>query len=262
MDHDDPLNRTLRFRVATYNIHKCRGLDRRTVPDRIVSILHALDADILCLQEVVNAPGSSPLHDQAGILERALPGFRCVFGPNRSLHGGTYGSMTLTRLPVLSHRNHDITHRREERGVLQTDLQLPSGHILHLFNIHLGTMPHERHAQGQRLLSDAILKQPHLNGPRLVVGDFNEWTQGLTTRLLRSTFQTARPANGRFRHSFPGLLPVFTLDHCYYEPPLVLESTTLFRTRTSLIASDHLPLLADLTLPAPSAAPPVVSGQP
>jgi endonuclease/exonuclease/phosphatase family metal-dependent hydrolase len=246
-----------RFRVVSYNIHKCRGLDGRTAPERILSILHALDADILCLQEVVNAPGSSPLrsplHDQAGIIERALPGHRSVFGANRPLHGGTYGSMTLTRLPVLSHRNHNITHRREERGALQTDLQLPSGHVLHLFNIHLGTMPHERHAQAKLLLGPAILTQPNLTGPRLVIGDFNEWTQGLTTRLLRSTFQSTRPRIGRLRHSFPGLLPVFTLDHCYYEPPLTLESTALFRSRTALIASDHLPLIADFTL-APDAS--------
>src|SRR5262245_51864583 len=41
-------------RVVTYNIHKCRGLDRRVRPGRIVDILGEIDADILALQEVLS----------------------------------------------------------------------------------------------------------------------------------------------------------------------------------------------------------------
>lgn len=243
----------IRFRVVTYNIHKCRGLDRRTLPERIIAILLELRADILCIQEVVNAPRGRLLHDQAGAIERAFANFHCAFGSNRPLHGGTYGNLTLSRFPIRYTRNHDITHRREERGALQTEIDLPNGSPMHLFNVHLGTMPLERRAQAKRLLSADILDQPGLSGPRLVVGDFNEWTQGLTTRLLRSTFQTFRPRHaGRFPGTFPGLLPVFTLDHCFYEPPLELVETHLWRTREALIASDHLPLLADLRLGGPA----------
>lgn len=242
-------NDDIQFRVATYNIHKCRGLDRRTSPERIIAILLQLKADILCVQEVVNAPGGPTLHDQAGAIERAFTGFHCAFGANRPLYGGTYGNLTLSRFPIRSERNFDITHRREERGAFQTDIELPGGELMHLFNIHLGTMPFERRVQAKRLLSTDILAQSGLAGPRLVIGDFNEWTQGLATRLLRSTFQTFRPRHaGRFPRTFPGLLPVFTLDHCYYEPPLELLETHLWRTREALIASDHLPLLADFIL--------------
>ena len=45
-----------RLRVATYNIHKCRGFDRRTSPDRINTVIEELQAEILRLQEVVDAP--------------------------------------------------------------------------------------------------------------------------------------------------------------------------------------------------------------
>ena len=38
---------------------------------------------------------------------------------------------------------------------------------------------------------------------------------------------------------------MLSLDHCYFEPPLLLEETRLWRTRTALIASDHLPLIAN-----------------
>jgi endonuclease/exonuclease/phosphatase family metal-dependent hydrolase len=61
------------LRVATYNIHKCQGFDRRTSPERIISVLHELDADVLCLQEVVNALDQSPQFDQAGQIARAFP---------------------------------------------------------------------------------------------------------------------------------------------------------------------------------------------
>ncbi len=239
-----------RLRLVTYNIHKCRGLDSRTSPPRIISILKELDADILCLQEVVNAPGTH-LYDQAGEIERALPDYIHRFGANRPLHGGTYGNLTLSRLPVRAWHNHDLTSRREERGALQTDIEL-GPQLLHVFNVHLGTGFNERRRQARLLLGEKILANPQLTAPRLVVGDLNEWTRGLTTHLLRETFHTFSPRHTlRLPATFPGLLPVVTLDHCYYEAPLELIESHLVRTPTALVASDHLPLIADFTVGTP-----------
>jgi len=239
-----------RLRVVTYNIHKCRGLDRRISPARILSVLKELDADILCLQEVVNAPGTH-LYDQAGEIERALPEYIHRFGANRPLHGGTYGNLTLSRLPIRSWHNHDLTSRREERGVLQTDIEL-GPQLLHVFNVHLGTGFNERRRQARLLLGEKILANPQLTSPRLVVGDLNEWTRGLTTHLLRETFHTFSPRHTlRLPATFPGLLPLVTLDHCYYEAPLELLDSLLVRTPTALVASDHLPLIADFNIGSP-----------
>jgi endonuclease/exonuclease/phosphatase family metal-dependent hydrolase len=239
-----------RLRVVTYNIHKCRGLDRRISPARILSVLKELDADILCLQEVVNAPGTH-LYDQAGEIERALPEYIHRFGANRPLHGGTYGNLTLSRLPIRTWQNHDLTSRREERGVLQTDIEL-GPQLLHVFNVHLGTGFNERRRQARLLLGEKILANPQLTSPRLVVGDLNEWTRGLTTHLLRETFHTFSPRHTlRLPATFPGLLPLVTLDHCYYEAPLELLDSHLVRTPTALVASDHLPLIADFNIGSP-----------
>ena len=41
------------FRIANYNIHKCRGLDRRVRPKRIAEVFKQIGADIIALQEVV-----------------------------------------------------------------------------------------------------------------------------------------------------------------------------------------------------------------
>ena len=239
-----------RLRVVTYNIHKARGFDGRISPPRIISVLEELDADILCLQEVVNAPGTR-LYDQAGDITRALPGYHHQFGANRPLHGGTYGNLTLSRLPIRFWHNHDLTSRREERGALQTDIELGS-QLLHVFNVHLGTGFNERRRQARLLLGEKILASPQLTAPRLVVGDLNEWTRGLTTHLLRETLHTFSPRHTlRLPATFPGMLPVVTLDHCYYESPLELIESHLVRTPIALIASDHLPLIADFTVGTP-----------
>ena len=238
------------LRVATYNIHKCRGLDGKTSPVRIIDVIRELEADILCLQEVVNAPNSRAIYDQVHEISKVFPEYESSFGANRPLRGGTYGNMTLARRSIHGSRNHDVSRQgREERGVLQTDIALDNGQILHVFNLHLGTGHMERRFQARLLMSEAVLGQSSLTGPRLVIGDFNEWTRGLTTRLLRNSFQTFRPEHGlRYPRTYPGMLPLLSLDHCYYEPPLELEATRLWRSPRALIASDHLPLIADFRI--------------
>ncbi len=239
----------VRFRVVTYNIHKCRGFDRRTMPERIISVLQELDADLMCVQEVVNAPEHSALFDQAGRIGRAFPDHHACFGANRPLRGGTYGNLTLSKFPVLAWKNFDITRKREERGVLRTDLSLANGRQLHVFNVHLGTGIFERRYQAQLLVGKDILGSQDFSGPRLVIGDFNEWNKGLTTLLMRESFETFPPKHAlRFPKTFPGMLPFATLDHCYYDSPLKLLNTRLWRSKTALVASDHLPLLADFQL--------------
>jgi endonuclease/exonuclease/phosphatase family metal-dependent hydrolase len=240
------------FRIATYNTHKARGLDLRIVPERIVEVVHELNADIVCLQEVINAPDGQPNLNQLQEIERALPGCGSAFGANRVYRGGTYGNLTLSRFPILDTRNHDLSRRRREpRGVFQTEIEVVPGRTIHVFNVHLGTGHMERRFQARRLFNSEVLCQPGLPGPRLVLGDFNEWTHGLTTRLLRSEFQTFRLRHdARYPRTFPGLLPFLSLDHCYYEPPLRLVGTRIWRSRKALFASDHLPLIADFELAA------------
>jgi len=256
------------FRIATYNIHKCRGMDMKFLPQRIVSVLQEIDADIICLQEVVNIPdgpgvtGMSPVEappnpfDQAGDIVRAFPGHASAFGENRPFRHGMYGNLTLTRLPLKRWRNFDVSRRgRERRGILETELQARDGSTFHVFNVHLGTGHMERRYQGRLLVHGRILTRPDVKGPRMVIGDFNEWTRGLTTRLLRMSFQTFRPRYGqRFLRTYPGFLPLLSLDHCFYEPPLRLEGARLWRSRTALMASDHLPLVADFRLDPQAAA--------
>ncbi|HEV2704854.1 MAG TPA: endonuclease/exonuclease/phosphatase family protein [Pyrinomonadaceae bacterium] len=239
------------LRVATYNVHKCRGLDRRVRPGRIASVLREVQADVVALQEVVSVEDS--VHDeqhQAKFIAEEL-GYEFRIGENRRHHGGAYGNVVLSRFPIRQVCNHDITWRwREPRGCLRVDVEMPCGLLLHVFNVHLGTAFVERRHQGRKLVGERILKNSDLTGARLVLGDFNEWTRGLASRLLGAELCSADVR----RHlpsarTYPGAFPLLHLDHVYYDDAaLKLERLRLHKSLTALVASDHLPLVADFSL--------------
>ena len=233
------------FRIATYNIHKCRGLDGRVQPQRVVEVLREVDADIIALQEVVSIDHGNRKDNQAAFIADEL-GLHYCFGENRKHRGGRYGNVILSRLPVISEQNYNLSRPgREKRGCLRTDVVL-NGAVLHIYNVHLGVAYLERRHQGRQLVGSDILARGDLQGPRILLGDFNEWLRGLTTRLLTEHFGSTdiRTHLGR-RRTYPGPLPLFHLDNMYFDDGLQLEGAMLHRSRKALIASDHLPLAAD-----------------
>jgi endonuclease/exonuclease/phosphatase family metal-dependent hydrolase len=243
------MKKVKKFRVATYNIHKCKGLDQRVRPERIIKVLQEIDADVVALQEVLCLQGAESKHDQAHFIAREL-GYDFRLGENRKLRGGAYGNVVLSRFPMIESHNHDISVvGREQRGCLRVDIDLHGEDPLHLYNVHLGTSYTERRHQARKLLNDEILKNVDHSGAQLLLGDFNEWTRGLASRLLAEHFQSAdiRIQMGRTR-TYPGVLPFLHLDHIYYDESLELEKASLHRSRTALIASDHLPVVADFRL--------------
>jgi endonuclease/exonuclease/phosphatase family metal-dependent hydrolase len=237
------------MRIVTYNIHKCRGIDRRERPARIAEVLRETEADIIALQEVLSIEGGARERDQARFLAEEL-GMDYHVGENRKLDGGAYGNVTLSRLPLSAAHNYDITwSRRERRGCLRADIAVNAGGreiLLHVFNIHLGTAFIERRHQARKLVSHEILNSTKLEGARIALGDFNEWTRGLASRLLGAHLQSADVRHHLKRaRTYPGVMPFLHLDHVYYDDALELKRLTLHRSRTALVASDHLPLVAD-----------------
>jgi endonuclease/exonuclease/phosphatase family metal-dependent hydrolase len=267
------------LRVATYNVHKCRGLDGRINPERIASILHSLNADVIAIQEILDIRDGRPELDQVRRIAAQLSGYSFCFGENRTLNGGPYGNLTLSRFPVTTCHNYDVTyHKRERRGCLRTDVALrrhvgadafvrprelrqrdgqQENLVLHIFNVHLGTGFIERRHQARHLLSDKLLHSRELAGPRIVVGDFNEWTRGLASRLMGDAFEAVNPRSHlRYPRSYPGILPLLHLDHFYYDKHLALKSFKLHRSRAALVASDHLPMVAEFTVAESATTPP------
>jgi endonuclease/exonuclease/phosphatase family metal-dependent hydrolase len=116
---------------------------------------------------------------------------------------------------------------------------------LHLYNVHLGTALLERRHQAERL--GAIVHDKRVGRPKIVLGDFNEWTRGLTTQILNARLQSVDLRQHlRRRRTYPGVFPFLHLDHIYYEGTVEVRKVELPRTRRSLMASDHLPLVAEL----------------
>lgn len=237
------------FRIATYNTHKCRGMDGRIRPHRVAQVLCELEADVIALQEVVSLSAGRKEQNQAQFLADAL-GFEYRIGETRKLRGASYGNVLISRYPVKEVEVYDLTaSRREERGCMRCDVEVAPGKIVHVFNVHLGTGYMERRKQAHMLLSRAVLLSPRLKHPRLVLGDFNEWTRGLVSRMLQHSFESVDiQLHLNRRRTYPGVLPLMHLDHMYFDRALALEEFVLHRSRMALMASDHLPLLAEFRL--------------
>ena len=233
-------------RIATYNIHKCIGLDRKFSPERITDVLREIDADIIALQEVLCHSDSHEREHQAEFIAAELK-MNLSFGKNRHIQKGEYGNAVLSRFEFASSENFDITvKKREPRGCLRTEIRINERKSLQFFNLHLGTSFFERRKQVQKLLTTRVLDNEKFTGKRIIAGDFNEWTNGLTTRLFKANFQTvdSKLHLGK-RKTYPGILPFLHLDHVYFDGGFEIKNAFLQRSRKALIASDHLPIVVE-----------------
>jgi endonuclease/exonuclease/phosphatase family metal-dependent hydrolase len=71
----------------------------------------------------------------------------------------------------------------------------------------------------------------------------------MTTKLLSSKLKQVDLRNYlRRRRTYPGLFPILPLDHIYYDGPLDIIGVEVARTPLALVASDHLPLIADVRI--------------
>jgi endonuclease/exonuclease/phosphatase family metal-dependent hydrolase len=103
----------------------------------------------------------------------------------------------------------------------------------------------ERRHQAERL--GAIVCDRHITGPKVVLGDFNDWMKGPVTTTLSARLHSVDLTNFlRRRRTYPGVFPLLHLDHIYYAGHLDIVGIELPRTRLALVASDHLPLVADV----------------
>jgi endonuclease/exonuclease/phosphatase family metal-dependent hydrolase len=245
------MNSAQQIRVVTYNIHKCRGLDLRVRPQRIVEVLREVNADIVALQEVLSVEGRKREDNQARFVAHEL-GLEYRAGETRRLRGGSYGNVILTRMPVLASQHYDVSIAgRERRGCLRADIEVDEQTVLHVYNVHLGTAFIERPHQVRKLLNAEILERGDVTGPRVLLGDFNEWTRGVTSRLLAKHFDSADIRHHLQRsRTYPGVLPFLHLDHIYFDAQLELIGASLHNSRTARIASDHLPIVAEFSIQA------------
>ncbi len=141
------IQKKLVVRVATYNIHKSRGLDGRTDVKRIAAVLKSLHADVIALQEVVG-PGAKTTGQEEELAMRL--GMVPMLAPARTYRGHPYGNAMLSRLPISRQLVCDISQAGLEPRLCQRIDVVLEGHTIHLYNVHMGTSAHERARQAKK----------------------------------------------------------------------------------------------------------------
>jgi endonuclease/exonuclease/phosphatase family metal-dependent hydrolase len=234
----------IRLRVVSYNVHQCVGGDGRRDPARVAAVLREIDADVVGLQEVDARHGGARESMQMQYLAAAL-GLHAVAGPTIVSATGNYGNALLSRRPVRHARHLDLTvYRREPRAAIDAELDA-GGADVRVIVTHLGLLPGERRTQVRRLL-DALGSATAT--PTIICGDVNEWLAvGRPLRWLH-----ARLGRTAGVPTFPAAFPVFALDRAWVHPQAALRALGAHASAAARLASDHLPLVADLEIPSPA----------
>lgn len=225
------------LRVATWNVHRSVGTDGRRDVARTASVIRQTGASLLALQEVeTHSSDPDALSRATGMW--ALPG-HTISGPDSH-----YGNLLLTDLEIVSSQLVDLSWgKREPRGVIDARLMAPTGSLIRCLVTHLGLAHRERLYQHRLLMT---LLTSRFEGPTLLLGDFNEWRPFAPT--LRALNRLLGPAHAR--RSFPSRFPLLPLDRIWVSPRRMLHSLYAVKTPMARLASDHLPLVAELDLAA------------
>ncbi|MER9997240.1 endonuclease/exonuclease/phosphatase family protein [Mesorhizobium sp. M0051] len=228
--------------VASYNVHKCIGVDRKFDPERTVRVIREIDPDVIALQEVDNRFG-----DRIGLLDLArleretglVPVPISATGKGHGWHGnvllfkkGVVRDVHQIRLPGL-----------EPRGALVAEIDLDGSQTLRIIAAHLGLLRRSRSQQARVVLD--LMNSPD-EKPTLLLGDLNEWRLGNRSALntLHASFGPQPPAVP----TFPSNLPLLALDRIMANRHGMIAAVDAHDTPLSRVASDHLPLTAFVQL--------------
>lgn len=229
----------MKLRLASYNVHKCLGLDRRRQPRRIVRILNALDADIVALQEVDHRlaprPAALPAELLASDTEFGLLPF-APDGPSLGWHGQTI--LVRNGLKVTQIRR-IVLPGLEPRGAILAELDL-DGLRVRVVGVHLGLIRRFRRMQLAAIRA-ALSRRAEM--PTAILGDFNDWSAGGGAEMLGPGYRLHTP--GR---SFPSPQPLGALDRVAVSDGMHLHDAGVFDRAPAKIASDHLPIWADVEI--------------
>ena len=241
--------------VVTYNIHKgLSQFNRRLVLHGIRDKLNLLQADVAFLQEVQGKHEHNarrhvtwPAGSQHEFL--AHEGAHSVYGMNCVYQHGHHGNAVVSRHPIPTWENIDISHHPiESRGLLHCEVEIPGWKDrLHCINVHLGLSARSRRFQIEWLCERIRAAVPK-KGPLVVAGDFNDW-QGKASAVLADELRLAevfKQKEGRHARSFPARMPMLTLDRIYVRD-LQVEAVERHVGGAWSRLSDHVALAARLT---------------
>jgi endonuclease/exonuclease/phosphatase family metal-dependent hydrolase len=243
------------LRVMTYNVHSCIGMDGKLAPERIARVIARYAPDVVALQELDVGRARTEGMDQAHLIARYLE-MDFHFHPAMYIEEERYGDAILTHLPMRLVKAGALPGlpdkpRIEPRGALWVTIKL-DGTEHQVMNTHLGLLPRERRVQAEALLGPDWLGHPECRGPVVLCGDFNALPSSPVCRRLRTRLHDAQTelGNHRPRRTFYGRFPIARIDHVFVDPATDVLDIEVPDTELARVASDHLPLIAELRFPA------------
>jgi endonuclease/exonuclease/phosphatase family metal-dependent hydrolase len=227
------------IRVASYNMRKAIGTDRRRRPERTLEVLRELDADVIALQEADRRFGSRasaiPLH----MIEEHSD-YKPVAFDARDGSIGWHGNALLVRKNV-EVLGKELLHlpSLEPRGAVMADIRL-DGEELRVVGMHLDLSGLWRRQQAHFILHHLQTRESAM--PAVVMGDLNEWS--VRGGCLRDFGHHLAFADcGR---SFHVRRPVARLDRIMVTEGLGIEESGVHHSAAARKASDHYPVWARL----------------
>jgi endonuclease/exonuclease/phosphatase family metal-dependent hydrolase len=242
----------IRFSIMTYNVHSCIGSDKIASPERIAEIIALYGADIICLQELDVGLLRSGKADQAReIADRLNMDFH--FHPSLKVEEGEYGNAVLTRYPSVAVKAMALPTLPdrtllEQRGAVWVRLKIADRSV-NVITTHLGLSRFERQAQARALLGPEWLANSRCEAPVILSGDLNTVPLfGVHRHFSAALADASRTLGWGKGRTWPSRFPVLRLDHIFTSRDIAVEQVLVPRTKLTMIASDHLPLVALLRL--------------
>jgi endonuclease/exonuclease/phosphatase family metal-dependent hydrolase len=171
-----------------------------------------------------------------------------------------YGDAILTALPETLVKAGPLpgyapTPRLEPRGALWVSIEV-DGVAVQVLNTHLGLIPREQQDQAAELAGPRWLSGPLRRDPLILVGDLNAGPRARAYRTLARHLSDAHafPARGLRRvATFPSRMPMLRIDHVFVASGVRITGLRASASALARLGSDHLPLVAEFELDAPSA---------
>lgn len=244
------------LRVLTYNVHSCVGMDGKIDAERVARVIARTRPDVVALQELDVGRARTFGIDQAHQIARYLK-MAFHFHPAIHVEEERYGDAILTHLPHRLVKAGVLPGlagkpRLEPRGAVWLAVEL-NGREVQMINTHLGLDQRERAGQVEALLGADWLGSPQCRAPVILCGDLNASPSSPVCRRLAATLtdvQAAAPGHVP-RGTFPSRLPSLRIDHIFVSPGVEVTAIEIPASALARTASDHLPLVAELRIPAP-----------
>jgi endonuclease/exonuclease/phosphatase family metal-dependent hydrolase len=236
------------LRVMTFNIQSGRqGLDK------VAGLIRSAAPDIVALQEVdVHTRRAGGVDQSAELSQRTGLPYYAHFRTT-SLYGGDYGVAILSRFPLESVEQQPLPVEpgAEPRTVARILMHM-HGQEVSVYVTHLTRRPFNGDVRVRQ--SAAIMKWMDADPrPKLLMGDMNDTPDSGSVRLFKRELMDVFALRGQgAADTYPlPVIPNVRIDYVLANDRFMPRGSQVLRVK----ASDHYPVVADLTLLEPVKSP-------